>query len=51
MGNTDKCRNVERSRTVFDPVIAGMIQELVQQQQQQQNTNFQTILAPLSSPY
>lgn len=52
MGNTDKCRNVERCRTVFDPVIAGMIQELVQQQQQQQqNTNFQTILAPLSSPY
>ena len=52
MGNTDKCRNVERRRTVFDPVIAGMIQELVQQQQQQQqNTNFQTILAPLSSPY
>lgn len=52
MGNTDKCRNVERCRTVFDPVIAGMIQELVQEQeQQQQNMNFQSILPPLPSPY
>ena len=52
MGNTDKCRNVERCRTVFDPVIAGMIQELLQEQeQQQQNMNFQSIPPPLSSPY
>ena len=52
MGNTDKCRNVERCRTVFNPVIAGMIQELVQEQeQQQQKMNFQSILPPLSSPY